>query len=102
MMYWNGHMTTAGWIIAVIWTVIIFLLLGGAAYWFVTVVSGHSGSGGRPASGEASVREILDRRLARGELSIEQYEQLRDALDGKPSALGGEAPTPEHPAGATG
>jgi putative membrane protein len=100
MMYWNGHMTTAGWIIAVLWTVIIFVLIAGGIYWFVSALSGRtSGEQPQPA-GEGSAREILDKRLARGELTIEQYKQLRDTLDGGPSTQ--QPAPPAHPAGAPG
>jgi putative membrane protein len=100
MMYWNGHMTTAGWIIAVLWTVIIFLLIAGGIYWLVNALSGSSGGEQPPAAGEGSAREILDRRLAKGELTIEQYKQLRDALDDGPSTQ--QPAPPARPAGAPG
>lgn len=79
MMYWNGHMTAAGWTVAIIWTVIIFALIAGAIYWLAMALRGPSASATRPA--EASGREILDRRLAKGELTIDQYRELRAAIE---------------------
>jgi putative membrane protein len=98
MMYWNGHMTTAGWIIAVLWTVIIFVLIAGGIYWFVTALSGRTGGESPHAPSEDSPREILDRRVAKGELTVEQYKQLRETLDA--SAAAGQRPQPAHPAAA--
>jgi putative membrane protein len=84
MMYWNGHMTTAGWIIAVLWTVIILALIGGAIAWLASALSNRGASAaGSPAEGSA--REILDRRLAKGDLSVEQYRELRDEIGGEGS-----------------
>ena len=101
MMYWNGHMTTAGWIIAVLWTVIIFALIAGAVYWLVSALA----SGGRgtttATTADTSAREILDRRLAKGELTIEQYKELRDAIGGEAPLSSGE-PLPSRPASAPG
>jgi uncharacterized membrane protein len=86
MMYWNGHMTTAGWIIAVLWTVIIFALIAGGIYWFVNALSARTGGEQPQPSSEGSAREILDRRLAKGELTIDQYKQLRETLDAGPGS----------------
>jgi uncharacterized membrane protein len=100
IMYWNGHMTAAGWIIAVLWTVIMFALIAGGIYWFIGALSGRTDGEPRQAAGEGSAREILDKRLAKGELTIEQYEELRDTLDGGASP---QPPVPPgHPAGAVG
>jgi uncharacterized membrane protein len=100
MMYWNGHMTAAGWIIAVLWTVIVFALIAGGIYWFVSALSGRTGGEQPRPPGEGSAREILDRRLAKGELTVEEYEQLRDTLDG--GAFPQQPASPGHPTGAPG
>jgi uncharacterized membrane protein len=101
MMYWNGHMTTAGWVIAVLWTVIILLLIGGGVYWLVGALSGRGGwqQPSQP-SAEPSAHEILDRRLAKGELTVAQYKELRETLDASTTAA---SPSQgAHPAGAHG
>jgi putative membrane protein len=101
MMYWNGHMTTAGWIIAVLWTVITFALIAGAVYWLVSALAGRGPRTTSGATGEASAREILDQRLAKGELTIEQYKELRDAIGDEAPLTRGE-PLPSRPASAPG
>ena len=100
MMYWNGHMTTAGWVVAILWTVIILALIVGAIAWLASALSNRdTNAAGSPVEGSA--REILDRRLARGELSVEQYKELRDALGGEAPRASPE-PLPSRPAGAPG
>jgi len=75
-MYWNGHMTTGGWIISILWTAIVIALVIALIVWLSSALSRpHSN-----ARAEGSAREILDRRLARGELTVEEYERLRDTL----------------------
>jgi uncharacterized membrane protein len=101
MMYWNGHMTTAGRIIAVLWTVIILALIAGAIYWFVSELSRRSRREAS-ATGEGSAREILDRRLAKGELTVEQYKELRATLDGEATVAADKPPLPSQPASAPG
>ena len=97
MMYWGHHMGTGGRIFSILATLIILGLIVGLIVWAVSPRAGRSGS----ANGAAgSAREILDRRLASGELAAEQYEQLRETLgDDAPSA--GD-PRPRTPAGAPG
>jgi uncharacterized membrane protein len=93
MMYWNGHMTTGGWIISILWTLIIFALIAGAIAWLVSELS-HRNPGTADTSSEGSAREILDRRLAKGELTIEQHEQLRRAIsDGLAPTNPGQGPS---------
>jgi uncharacterized membrane protein len=101
MMYWNGHMTAAGWVIAILWTVIILALIGGAVYWLVSELSGRNPREAA-APGEGSAREILDRRLAKGELTVEQYKELRATLDGEATVVTDKPPLPSRPASAPG
>jgi uncharacterized membrane protein len=100
MMYWNGHMTTGGWVISILWTVIIFALIAGAIAWLVSELSGRNASTADPSS-EGSGREILDRRLAKGELTTEQYKELRETIGGEALSTSRE-PLPSRPAGAPG
>jgi putative membrane protein len=66
------------------------MMLGWGVFWvaviWLIVTQVRSG----PAH-EPSPREILDRRLARGEISPDEYERLRDTLQQQPSK-----PTPTH------
>jgi uncharacterized membrane protein len=103
-MYWNGHMSTAGWILSVLWTLIIITLVIAGIVWLVSTLSNREVGGTAPGG---SARELLDRRLASGELTIEQYQQLRDTLADEREAgpnRGVIAPTaqPQRPANAPG
>ena len=84
-MYWNGHMSTGGWILSVLWTLIIIALVGGGVVWLVTALGSRDKGAAPPEASGESAREILDRRLAGGELTVEQYQQLREALGDPPS-----------------
>ena len=104
MMYWNGHMSTAGWILSVLWTLIIVALVVAGIVWLVSTLSNREAGG---STSSASAREILDRRLASGEITVEQYQQLRDTLsgerEGNPSrSLATPSPQPQRPADAPG
>jgi len=101
MMYWNGHMTTGGWIISILWTLIIFALIAGAIAWLVAELSGRNATSTIETTSEGSAREILDRRLAKGELTIDQHKELRDAIDGGPTQAGGK-PRPSQQASTPG
>ena len=93
MMYWGHHMTTGGWIFSVVATLIVIGLVVAAIVRLTPAPGGRRGATAAPSP----AREILDRRLASGELSVEQYKELRAAL------LDGRAATPDarlpHPAG---
>ena len=102
MMYWNGHMSTGGWIISILWTVIIFALIAGAIYWLVATLGRGGISATEAASGEGSAREILDRRLAKGEITIEQHRELREAIGAGEPPGGGQSLPASQPASASG
>lgn len=57
--------------------VVVTLLVGGGAF------LRSQGSNTNPPDEEqrASAREVLDQRLARGEISREEYESIRDQID---------------------
>ena len=76
MMWWyGGHW--AFWQAGLMWTgmIIFWGLLLWAMY---ALLSASRGSGGRNRRDEP--RRILDERLARGEISPEEYRRLRDLL----------------------
>jgi putative membrane protein len=98
MMYWGDHMSTGGWIFSILGTLIILALIVGLIGWAVATASDRGGRGAPPS--RASARDILDRRLASGELTAEQYEQLRETLGNSPSAT--RDPQPPRPANAHG
>jgi uncharacterized membrane protein len=82
MMSWGNHMGTGGWIFSILGTLIIIGLIVALIVWAASLRGDRSGS---TTAADGSAREILDRRLASGELTAEQYEQLREALDAAPS-----------------
>lgn len=55
------------------WGVIIALIAGGVAL----LVRQASGYASHAAQGKSTARQILDERLARGEISREEYDDLR-------------------------
>jgi uncharacterized membrane protein len=81
MMYWGGHMGTGDWLGSILVTVLIVALI----VWVVRMIAstGQRQTPSEPAQPrEPSARELLDRRLASGEITTEQYRELRAALDG--------------------
>jgi len=68
MMTAWGEMTLGGWLWMGIWVVALLIMV-----WLVV-----RSSGGR--TGEGDALEILRARLARGEISREEFEQARDVL----------------------
>ncbi len=96
MMYWGNHMSNGDWLFSILGTLIVLALIVAAIVWLVSAITDRGGSGTTASS--SSAREILDRRLASGELLVEQYERLRDTLNDAPSAT--RDPRPPSPAGA--
>ena len=80
---WDMHDTGAGW-----W---IVMSLGMIAFWGFVIwaiwrtVSDRPREPAAPVVPETPV-EILDRRLAAGEITVGEYEQIRETLDGRSRA----------------
>jgi uncharacterized membrane protein len=82
MMYGN-NMSTGGWALSVLATLIILGLIVAVIVWFASRRPGRGGS----RDGEvASAHEILDRRLASAEITTDQYDRLREKLDASPAS----------------
>jgi putative membrane protein len=86
-MYWD-HMTGWGWTMMVFWSVVWVGLLGvviwAAAQW---ARGGSPGSSPQqPPQPSKTARELLDERLARGEIDLDEYQRLRDAIEHRPLA----------------
>jgi putative membrane protein len=96
MMYWGDHMGTGEWIFSILGTLIIIGLIVALIVWAVSPRGGRGSSAS--ATGE-SPREILDRRLANGELTAEQYQQLHETLEDGHARTNSERP-PARPASA--
>jgi uncharacterized membrane protein len=73
MMYGN-HMGTGGWIFSIFGTLIVIALVIATILWLAS-----SRREGSQASAE-SAGAILDRRLASGEITSSQYDELRQTL----------------------
>lgn len=78
---WDGHMGGGGWLLMTL----LWVALLGTVVWAITRIVPPRG-GGANGPGE-SPAEILDRRLARGEIGPEEYDRLRAKL--RPPGTGG-------------
>jgi uncharacterized membrane protein len=76
MMY-DNNVGGGGWVVAIIGMLIIVGLIVASVIWFVS--ARRSGPQVSVASA-ASADEILDQRLASGEITSEQYDGLRQTL----------------------
>jgi uncharacterized membrane protein len=98
MNYWNYHMTAGGRIFLGLMALLFFVLIVLCLVWLVKAlfIRGHDddgGSGSESASGDTastsqaatSAREILDLRLASGEITLDKYKGLRAAINAKDS-----------------
>ena len=84
MMFWNSGW--AWWQAGLMWLAMI-------AFWALLIwliyalVTGAIGRGRQPERDEErhgdDARRILDERLARGEIDIEEYQRLRDVIEGR-------------------
>jgi putative membrane protein len=97
MMYWGNHMGIGDWIFSIFGTLIILALIVGLIVWLVSP-SSRSDTG--PPAPRESADEILDRRLAGGEITVDQYQQLRAAPDD--AARTSDAQPSRDPAGVAG
>jgi putative membrane protein len=74
---YGDHMSGSDWVFSVLWMVLALLLVAGVV-WAIT----GFGRREQPVGGSSrSGREILDERLARGEIDTDEYDRLRGRLD---------------------
>jgi putative membrane protein len=89
MMFWYGN---AFWQITLMWAVMI--AFGGLLIWAIyTLITSGRGKPGAGAAGDGP-RQVLDERLARGEIDTGEYRRLRDTMaeaDGGGKARAGSA-----------
>ncbi len=77
---WYGGMGTGGWILmSLLWVLLIAAIVWAGAQLFSTRT-------GEPEPREERPEDILDRRLARGEIDPETYDALREKLLGRQPA----------------
>ena len=85
MMGWNsgGGMGSLGWLgMGVFWLILLALIV-----WLVVRLVPERGSGSSPARGTGdSALDILDRRLANGQLDLASWQAQRAALLGAQEA----------------
>jgi putative membrane protein len=87
MMYGN-HMDAGGWVLSVFVTLLVVTLIVLAIVWLVRTQTSVAPARLDDVRREPA-RELLDRRLASGEIDEDEYRRLRAALS--------EAPTPAEP-----
>lgn len=92
-------MTAAGWILMVLWTVVIVALIAGVVYWLARSASDRPPE---PAGSEPSARQILDRRLASGEIGIDEHTALKAAIGEEEAPPSSPPVPPGRPAAASG
>jgi putative membrane protein len=76
---YSDHMSGSDWGLMVLWT-ILFIMLVVAVIWAIASFARRDQSTTGGGSG-GSGREILDERLARGELDPDEYDRLRERLE---------------------
>ena len=79
-MYWD-HMNGWGGSMMILWTIVWVALLGLAVWAVAQWGRGGRTTDDRPLSPPQTARDILDERLARGEIDVDEYQRLRDALE---------------------
>ena len=73
---WNNGMGAGGWgLMMFAWVALIAVVVWAISRLFPTRADGNSGK-----QVAETADEILDRRLARGEIDTDEYARLRDAL----------------------
>jgi len=75
----NMQMDTADWFLMALGLLVFAALL----LWVGSTLAGKERTGGEAPSEEDSALHLLDRRLARGEITVEQREEARRILAGE-------------------
>ena len=81
-MYWD-HMTGWGWMMMVLWTILLLLVAGGLI-WAILAATQSTSSTRRSSPTpqvHPSARDVLDERFARGEIDADEYQQRRRVLE---------------------
>jgi len=73
VMWWNGDIGWGGW---------LAMMIGMAGFWILVavLVVALVRSGGLTGPERPDARETLERRMARGEIDVEDYQQRLEAL----------------------
>jgi putative membrane protein len=97
MWYSGGGMHWWGWTLGMVGMIAFWGLLIWAVWYIVTGANRRADQGQTPP---ISARQILDERLARGEIDADQYRHLRDLMAGDRTAthdVGPPVSTGPHP-----
>lgn len=83
MMYgWDNGMGAGGWVLMILaWVALIALIVWAISRLFPAIAGGARREDVLPETPQ----QILDRRLARGEIDTDEYARLRDALGSAPA-----------------
>jgi putative membrane protein len=87
-MFWHDHMNTGGWVFMVLGNIVIWGLIFAFIIWLVQDWRGRQNQ--REATTGPSATQILDRRLASGEIDVEQYEKVRNVIGQPPAGAPGQ------------
>lgn len=79
-MYDGDHMTAGGWIFAGAMMVLLIVLVVVAILWLVRWSEASRARQDAEGHGDGAARDVLDRRLASGEIDEEEYRRVRAAL----------------------
>ena len=81
----NGGMGAGGWLfMSLFWVLLLVVIVWAAARLFPGSIATATGPAVEPAAERP--QQILDRRLASGEIDVETYEQLRSKVSSRPAA----------------
>ncbi len=78
MWYWGGGMHWWGWLLGGVGVVVFWGLVVWGIWYFVTSATRQSDHWRQPRDAKA----ILDERLARGEIDVDEYRRLREVMSG--------------------
>lgn len=81
-MFWDGGGHWVFWQAAVMWAAMV--VFWGVVIWVIYALVSNAGRAQQPPSYGLGpdARSILDQRLAKGEISPEEYTRLRETLEG--------------------
>ena len=82
----HAGMGAGGWILMSLFWIVLLAVIVWAVARIAPSRSGHGGSEPRSSSDQEEPLEILDRRLARGEIDAKAYDELRSKLSSHPAA----------------
>jgi putative membrane protein len=81
-MFWHDHMNTGGWVFMVLGNIVVWGLIFAFIIWLVQ--DWRTRQHQRETTSGPSAVEILDRRLAAGEIEVEEYVRVRKVLGQPP------------------